>query len=753
MIKKRSTLLRRRSIAIVAILAVLVVLAIALAFVLDYVRTTSVTDPVDGTVYYIRYKDKMPALYDTDKKTLMPTESTYGYYVLRSGTLLSIDQEDGTYQMVIVDETVDTEKHDGYMFQLMMFPHISGDNVRQIEVSNSNGTFVFHRYNLETGLVDNNAKFVIKGSPLVDYSVERLTALYTDAGYTIVNTKINDPIKDESGEFSEYGLVPEIRPLFDKETGEPVIDPETGVQQTYEYTPAYYILTDTSGNKYKVIIGDRLVTGGGYYAQYVDISTGVDIKRDAVYVMPVEIANTILVAIEDYVTPKLTYPMQLNNYFDVADFYIYRNGREAPLVGFNYIDLLDREKDPIRLNDAYEFTGDIAPGYRTSFNSITQCLQSLYDPAFSRVVKLAPSGKDMLNCGLAVEKGLDDNGNMQYEVSYEYMLTYNFKITDDEGNYVETINNTVYFSKPDEVTGKCFAYTEIYEVNNGKVGELAYSFDIIVELEAHSIEFLKWDEYDWINEVYFELNIAGCDKLTISAGDYWASFDLDNSATPEGDTVSSDRISISATQSDGATKTTFSVMKFYDVNGGMWEVTGDDINYFDAQGKEQTIQNARYDHNILDEQVLVLDGFFTCADGTKVYVSNNEVTVEPLDSSKRVVYTRYDTTLFRRFYTTLLRANIINSYELSKEEQAMIQNDPSRKILTLTVTNIEGEVTTYKFYRLSARKAFMTINDRAFVSDDNTMVGFYVMTNRLEKFVSDAQKFFANQIIDPTAKT
>ena len=752
MIKKnKSTLLKRRKIAIVVTLVAVVILAIALAVVLDYVRTTTIVDPADNATYYIKYKNKQFALYDSDKKTMMPTESTYGYYVMRSGNLVSIDQESGMCQLIIIDATEGNETYDGYMYSIMMFPHITSENIRQLDVYNSKGSFTFHRYNADKGVLDDTCDFTIKGSPLVAYDEQMFAELYVNAGYTIVDLKLDNPIKDENGEFSEYGLVPETRPLYDEETGEPVINEETGEQETYEYVPAYYVLTDTSGNKYKVIIGDMLVTGTGYYVQYVDMSSGSEVKREAVYVLPLEIGNTMLAPIEDFVTPALTYPMTLNDYYDVEKFYIHkRNTSESlgsekrydAIIGFTYVDLSERE-NTIRAARPYVFTEEIDyDGYFPADKNISACLQALYSPSFNSVVKLAPSVEDLCEYGVAVKDG------EKYTFDSDYVVSYNFDIKDESGKLVKTVHNCIYFSEPDEKTGKRYAYTILYDVDkNGDAldepSDLTGMLDMIVEIDAHSLEFLNWDSVDWITTQYFNLNIAFCDKITLTTPNYHTVFDLDNTPSGMKDTIDSTKISIHATDSAGNDRTTFSTMKFTDVNGYIWEVTTSNITMTDAAGGKYKITDARYEKNALNEQALILDGFISCADGTKVYVSANEVRVEPLDASQAKTYVRYDTSIFRQFYQTLLYANIVDSYELTAEEREAILNDPSRKMLTMTVVDTEGTTTEYCFYRLSSRKAYITING---------VGGFYVMSNRVEKIVSDAQKFFANQPIDPTAK-
>ena len=104
---------------------------------------------------------------------------------------------------------------------------------------------------------------------------------------------------------------------------------------------------------------------------------------------------------------------------------------------------------------------------------------------------------------------------------------------------------------------------------------------------------------------------------------------------------------------------------------------------------------------------------------------------------------RFATELFRKLYQTLLYANIESSYEMTEEEEAaLLAPDSGAWQMTLTVTD-EKKTNTYSFYYLTPLKSYITINGNG---------GFYVMTNRVNKFTADAQRFFANQPIDATAK-
>lgn len=757
MIDKKTTLMKRRKLAIIVSIVAVVALVFALVWVLDYVKTTTVTD-VDGTEYYIRYRDKEYALYDTDKKTKLPTDDEYGYYVTHADTLVEVDAETGEYEIIAV---VDTEGNEqvGFNQRLLMFPHIEKANIRKLEVHNEEGSFTFVRMNTETGKQDDDSDFVIKQSPLVSYDQEMFASLYVSAGYTLTTMKIEDPIKDENGEFSEYGLVPisgRVRNVVDETTGEPVTDKETGeyVVEEYDYVPAYYILTDKSGNEYKVIIGDALVTGGGYYVQYVDMSGGEEVKRDAVYVLSSDFGDTMLAAIEDFVTPQLTYPMSMNDYFDVEDFFVFNKKADytpdkeitdvyEAVVGFSYIPLSERE-NTIKSSEPYVFSGYSLNGYTPSSDNINSCLQSIYEPSFVKCYKLSPTGKDMYDCGLAVEV-TDDEGNTTYELAPEHLISFKYDITDDDGNVTETILQYVYVSRdPEDPNGSFFAYTEVYSVDGkGNSDKLLYTLDMIVEVQAHTFEFLSWDAYDWINSGYINLNIAFCEKITLSSPNYNATFELDNSASNTTESTSSTNLKINAYDSNGNSLSTFSVLEVYDESGNRWVISATEIKCYGSTGSELKIKTAYYDYNAMGTQTRVVSGYIQCKNGDKVYVSADEVRVDSLDDSKDVTYVRYDTNLFRQFYKTLLYASISNKYLMTEAEETELIGDSGKWLLTMTILNSEGEETTYSFYRLTSRKAYITINGNG---------GFYVLSNRVDKFISDAQKFFANEMIDATAK-
>ena len=154
----------------------------------------------------------------------------------------------------------------------------------------------------------------------------------------------------------------------------------------------------------------------------------------------------------------------------------------------------------------------------------------------------------------------------------------------------------------------------------------------------------------------------------------------------------------------------------------------------------KTLGSFHYAYNDLGYQVLVSSDNGRLP-GTSAYVFANEVIDQNGNSQ-----TRYSTDLFRLLYQSFFYTEIMNSYDVSEEEEAAL-TDESNLLLRLTVHTEDRDGTknsnVYAFYRISSRKAYITINGNG---------GFYVQADRIEKILSDVQKFFNCEVIDPLAK-
>ena len=94
-----------------------------------------------------------------------------------------------------------------------------------------------------------------------------------------------------------------------------------------------------------------------------------------------------------------------------------------------------------------------------------------------------------------------------------------------------------------------------------------------------------------------------------------------------------------------------------------------------------------------------------------------------------------DTQNFRNFYRVLLLVNM-EGYAESKPTDEWL--------LTFTVESTEGKIYEFKFYRLSTRKCYYTVNGSG---------EFYVSIDDVEKVLSDAKKLADGITINADAQT
>lgn len=726
--KKASSLLKRRKIAIIASILVIAILATSLVFVLDFYETITYPD-LDGTKYYIRKENGVYAMYDADKN-ILSTEEVYGCYVTKIGTLVKVDAATGEYTVKYIPATYEGETTE--YEKILIFPHIETSDIRQIEVHNQYDSFTVRRFDLETMKPNDDSDFVLKESPFVTLDQNVVTMLAARAGYSLALERLDDPmmLKDENGkdtdviDYAEYGLISETR--VDEEGNE------------YEYTPSSYTLTDKSGNKYKMIIGDRLVTGTGYYVQYVDMQSGE--ARPTVYIRDDSIANSLLIPVEELVTPELFYPTDDNNYFDVQNFSVLSRKDDGyeKTVQFSYVDIADRTGTILGLHP-YVFSEDTMPGYHPTHDSISSCLNGLSSPEIVGIKKLSPTNEDFVEYGLK-KLVVDENGNRQYAFDAEHIVSYEQTTKASDGSE-NILFQTLYISKPNE-EGNYYTFSVVYSQNDKGEMEYLYDYDMICEVYPSTLQFVTWDKYDWINPSYMEVGIIYTHSIKLES-DYFgydANFILNHTKSPE-EGSESIFTSIDASDSKGNAVTTLGGLHFYDLNGYEWIITAREVMLFDSQGNEMSISTASYEHNILGDQTTKIDGYISRDNGDLVYVDTNEVRIVSLDGTV-TKYCRWQTDLFRLLFGTITSSYIVDSYEMTEEEEAALLADPSKHMMRITLTDDES-TKVYDMYYLTARKAYLTING---------VGGFYVNSSRIEKMVNDCAKFFAQQPIDYNAK-
>ena len=628
-------------------------------------------------------------------------------------------------------------------------------------------------------------------STLLSLNKELVPSMYVSAGYALATSKIDPDAVEEHG-LLEYGLlggtrtrtgwyyrvaitVDGVESVFNvnmangkfltdeevKDSEEPTYDmllPSEGItpakaimlatntlsadpnskikydfsvrvfDETYEYKPSYYIIEDANGNKHGMIIGDKLVDGNGYYAQYFDGNTYEE--RDAVYTLPTTIEDTLLAPAKAIVTPQIAYPTTTNDYFDVTDFKINQKvdstpGNYSEIISFSYIDISLRE-DTVEGIHPYEFTADEFSGYRPNYDSIDVALVGLMDPEINEISVLSPTAEEKIAYGLAKPETYNEDGSIK-TITYDakYRITFYRTHTDDAGQKHKFLQ-TIYVSDKN-ADGNFYVYTLI----DFPMGKL--SLDMICEVDASTFNFLTWDRYKWVYPEFLQIGIAYTDNIKVERPNYSVDFDLTHT-----DVNSVNMLEVGVKDSNGNDFTTFGYLDFKDRQGNRWIITPSEITVYDPSGNEIKPTSRHYEHNSIGEQVRVIDEQITAEDGRRIRVTKDYIEIVNADNSKEE-YLRYYNSLFKKLFILTTGISIIDSHEMTDEKEAELIADPSKLLAKVTVTDENGDETTVEYYTLTARKLYIRVNGSG---------GFYVSSAHVKKALDAIDKFMAKTDID-----
>ncbi len=728
---------RRRSVAkmqrnwIIA-LAIVIVLLIVAFCVVDYFVSLIYFEDYDGTQYVIKQKNGIYVMCDKNGDTLelsvaADTSKNIYIYVTALGTEVEVDHETGVNTVYSVVDTEEGEEV-GIANRIQMFKQIKQADIDKLEIHNEHGAYTFY--------VDKDGDFQIKGFEGTPFSQVMFSSLAVSCGYSLSTRKIQDPIKDENGLYTEYGLAPEVR--VDEEGNE------------YNYEPCWYRISDINGNSHTVYVGDAVPSRTGYYVKLTN--------RDAVYVMNFSIEGSMLgmydgktydsiesvlhVPIEQFVTPLVTYPMEMNTYFDVETFTIWEGEKfnsipeDAtdeelekldidPIVSFSYWDLEERT-GTFYANTPYVLA--YPEGYVANDGSIDVCLQSFYTLSPKGVVKLGIEEEDLKTYGL---------DNPEYVIYFVFQGQYEHLILVS----AETEAGTRYMSSG--------------------------LYDFIVEVDRSQLSFLDYTKNDWVNDLYFSMNLAWATKIEVEFGGKLYTFMLDNSlsdsvtnekcseeAKKKG-TITSDKMSIVATDSDGGKMEAISELTVVDKSGFKWVIDHETVKAYNSAGEKVSITGGYYAPSARGEEVVVLQGYIDTVDGYQVYVYADTIRIRTADGALVKEYLRFGMSNFRKFFSALLYASKQGSVHdgmngLTADEVAEILKTPDDYDVRIRVEtsykDSEGKQTVYeyRYYHYSERQSMITVNGGE--------GEFRVLRSFTDKIAESAAKVISGEPIKATDK-
>ncbi len=520
--RKRSALKRQRRLILILLL---VVAMLAGSFAIVFRLTSrAVYKDIDGTKYYIVNVDGTYVMQDANGNELPRTSHSNSYstaYQTPLGTIVAVDLATGTYSEVAFvstsgNETLEFSAYKGE-FDILMYPMLEREVIKTIEVYNEKDSFTFQqmqrctneqcRKNEKTGeyekyqdLYDNFPKnsegklicpvcgslaertaFTIKDFHGISFDENMFATLVLCTGYTTTYMRLDREAVKKYGP-QEYGL------------------PAVG-----EAPKNYFIITDIYGTSHKVILGDKIPSDTGYYAQLEGHPDVYILKELEQTQYSYTLSQVLLSELESFITPTVVDTMSTTDYFDVTNFKLNTvasltdeilNDPDADIdallssvISFDYI--------PIELRSAksnatipYEGTGKYS-SYAINDFKAENCLISLQNLAPKRTVKLFTPEENKENGPLLFAKFLKEgeNGKPHGEIGYYLSYTHNVE-RDAAKNYAPSkwVDQRIWISTLSE-NDTYFVYSEAYQM--------------IVEVDRAQLEFLRWDSFTWVRTTLF----------------------------------------------------------------------------------------------------------------------------------------------------------------------------------------------------------------------------------------------------------
>ena len=462
------TLAGRQKKTVIAIACAIVLLIAALITVNYLVSIFQFTD-VDGTLYTLKREGGAYALFDENGYMLDTViEEGKEYFVTDLGTMVSVTAG-GKASIYAAVDTDDGEAVSEYN-RLLVFPRVESSALKTLRVSNEHGSYTFER---------KNEKVVLSGFETVSYDQNSYAYLASLCGSMVVmdNGRFSAKTVEKYG-LAEYGL---------------------------DKPKATFTVTSTAGKVYTVHIGNPIVSGNGYYAQFAG--------RDVVYIVN-GYYSMLLEPIESYITPLLTYGVTTNNYPEVQNFRVYdysygEDGTpEASLVtALTYWPYEERENTEYQ-TQSYKMIDEELLAYVPESTAVTSTMEKLASLENAAVVKLGVTDKALADRGLDKPKKL---------------LSYDFTVIENGKTY--QLRNRFWFSAMTE-RGTYYVYPEVEISEDGMLFLPLGALDFILEVSPASLPFMTWDKIDWVEEYYFHINIMLMEQMEIDTPEGKITFDF-----------------------------------------------------------------------------------------------------------------------------------------------------------------------------------------------------------------------------------
>lgn len=344
---------------------------------------------------------------------------------------------------------VETERAEG----VFIVPPLALEEIAEISVTNELGSYRLYR--AEDG------QLYFEGAEYVLYNQNMIAYLRSCVAYLSVSGEVEEPVGAE-----EYGL-------------------------TDERASASFTVTPLEGEPYRVLIGDELVGGQGYYAA---------LEGDArVFVLDSSLSRLLASNVQFYLSGQVAVSLSEEDYYTIDTFSIKKLGK--PFVTVEMIPE-DEKKD----SDLSTHRVVYPAPYEPNVDLLTRLFKSFISFVGRDVCEYGLSGYDEARFAETMKQYAlvsETDAAMYCEVSYDY--------------HGQT--TTLYFSRPDTEAGVTYVYSP--------------GFDVICAFSSGDLAWAEYDLMEFTQEEIFARSIGDVLSIGVEADGLSASFVLTHGEAAE----------------------------------------------------------------------------------------------------------------------------------------------------------------------------------------------------------------------------
>ena len=260
-----------------------------------------------------------------------------------------------------------------------------------------------------------------------------------------------------------------------------------------------FSVTDTTGETYRVLVGEKLVGGDGYYARLFD--------SEEVHVLSNSLERCLFGDVTFFLSGQVATALSENDYYEISRLKIEHEGK--PFVEIEKI-----PEDEVKESDLSTHRVVYPAPYEPNTDLLTRLFKSFVTFVGDDVVEynLADRAKKdfarvMQDYGFVSEKSAE----MYCKVSYTY----------------HTVETELYVSRTDEEKGITYVYSP--------------GFDIIAAFDSNALAWTQYDLMEYTQSEVFARSIADVKSISVSGDEIDCTFTLTHGESAKDLVVRSER--------------------------------------------------------------------------------------------------------------------------------------------------------------------------------------------------------------------